>query len=41
MALYFGGILLIVPKFLRYKREPSESLWEKGFENLVEIYLKN
>ena len=41
MVLYFGGILLIVPKFLRHKKELSELSWEKGIETLVGICLKN
>jgi hypothetical protein len=38
MVLYFGGILLIVPKFLRYKKELLELLWERGVEILAGIF---
>jgi hypothetical protein len=41
MVLYFGGILLIIPKCLRYKKELLELLWEKGVEILAGIWLKN
>jgi hypothetical protein len=29
MVLYLGGILLIVPEFLRHKKELSELPWKK------------
>jgi len=41
MVLCFGGILLIVPKVLRHKKELSEISLEKGIEILVGICLKN
>jgi hypothetical protein len=41
MVLYFGGILFIVPKVLRQKKESSELSWEKGIETPVGICLKN
>jgi hypothetical protein len=41
MALYFGGILLTVPKFLRFIQKLSELSWEKGVETFVDIFLNN
>jgi hypothetical protein len=41
MVLHFGGNLLTVPKFLRFKKEQSELSWEKGVETFVGICLNN
>ena len=35
MELYFGGALPIVKKFLKYKREQFELLWEVRVGTLV------
>jgi len=40
-GMYFGGILLTVPKFLRFKQELSELSREKGVETFVGICLNN
>jgi hypothetical protein len=39
MVLYFGGILLVVPKFLRYKKELLHLSWEKwGWASCRNLY---
>jgi len=39
MILYFGGILFVVPKHLRYKKELLELSWEKwGWDSCRNLY---